>query len=111
MFTHYLKEIRKERLNLSQQEMAEKLHLSQSAYSRYESGNQDIPSNILIKMKEKFDVDPQELIPLPHQHINCEAGSNNVNIAINSGVIYAIPKELPDKLIALVENGMAKKSD
>jgi transcriptional regulator with XRE-family HTH domain len=109
MYLNFLKAIRINKLKLSQQELADKLHLSQSAYSRYENGSQDLPANILIKMKEEFNIDPQEILPLPHQQITCENGSTNVNVAINTGVIYAIPKELLDKILERLDDNTDKK--
>lgn len=42
--------------DLTQQQMADYLHISQTTYSRYESGNLDIPSSVLIKLADFHDV-------------------------------------------------------
>ncbi|WP_410514965.1 helix-turn-helix transcriptional regulator [Paenibacillus sp. BR2-3] len=36
--------------DLTQQQMAEFLHITQATYSRYENGNLDLPSVVLIKL-------------------------------------------------------------
>jgi Predicted transcriptional regulators len=36
--------------DLTQQEMAELLHITQATYSRYENGNLDVPSAVLITL-------------------------------------------------------------
>lgn len=38
--------------NLSQKEMGEILGMSQTGYSKYETGENDIPTNILIKLAD-----------------------------------------------------------
>ena len=50
-----LKKLRKEK-GLGQVEMAKKLDIGQSTYSRYESGVSDIPTDILSKMADFFGV-------------------------------------------------------
>ena len=42
--------------DLTQKEMAERLHCSQQVYSNYELGQRDIPTEILIKLSEFHDV-------------------------------------------------------
>ncbi len=36
--------------DLTQQQMAELLHISQTTYARYENGNLDVPSEVLITL-------------------------------------------------------------
>jgi len=50
-----LKKLREE-LNLSQGKMANLLGVSQSALSKWESGKREIPIGVLIKLKQKFNV-------------------------------------------------------
>ncbi|OKP83691.1 helix-turn-helix domain-containing protein [Paenibacillus sp. P32E] len=38
--------------DLTQQQMAEFLHITQATYSRYESGNLDIPTVLLIELSK-----------------------------------------------------------
>lgn len=42
--------------DLTQQQMAELLNITQAAYSRYESGDLDIPSAVLIKLSKFYKV-------------------------------------------------------
>ena len=42
--------------DLSQAQVAEIINVSQSTYSRYESGFLDIPSEVLIKRSKYYDV-------------------------------------------------------
>ncbi|SDF70127.1 Helix-turn-helix [Fontibacillus panacisegetis] len=42
--------------DLTQQQLADHLNISQATYSRYESGNLDVPSTVLIKLSEFYDV-------------------------------------------------------
>lgn len=42
--------------NLKQRELAEMLNVSQTTYSRYESGELDIPSAALIKLADFYNV-------------------------------------------------------
>ena len=53
-----IRDLREDR-DLTQKQMAEMLNLSQSTYSRYESGVLDIPSSVLISLAKfhKVSVD------------------------------------------------------
>ncbi|MBY9081816.1 HTH-type transcriptional regulator ImmR [compost metagenome] len=42
--------------DLTQQEMAELLHITQATYSRYENGNLDVPSVVLITLAKFHQV-------------------------------------------------------
>ena len=42
--------------DLTQQQLAEQLNISQATYSRYENGNLDVPSSVLIKLSEFYNV-------------------------------------------------------
>ena len=45
----------REDADLHQIEVAEKLGMSQSGYSRYEAGERDIPTEVLIKLADLYD--------------------------------------------------------
>ncbi|MGN1113352.1 MAG: helix-turn-helix domain-containing protein, partial [Acutalibacteraceae bacterium] len=49
-----IKDLRKER-NLTEKELAEILGVSQTGYSKYETGQNNIPTNILIKLAYFYD--------------------------------------------------------
>jgi transcriptional regulator with XRE-family HTH domain len=53
-----IKDLREDR-DLTQKEMAKVLNCSQQAYSNYELGQRDIPTNVLIKLSDfhKVSVD------------------------------------------------------
>lgn len=42
--------------DLTQQQLARFLNVSQATYSRYENGNLDVPSTVLIKLSEFYNV-------------------------------------------------------
>lgn len=50
-----IRELRED-MDLTQREMAARLHCSQQVYSNYELGQRDIPTAILIEMAEIFGV-------------------------------------------------------
>ena len=55
MYLKRLKDLREDS-DLTQEELATKLNLTQRAYSHYENGNRDIPLEVLIKVADIFDV-------------------------------------------------------
>ena len=46
----------REDCDLTQKDMARRLNCTQQAYSNYELGLRDIPTDILIRLSELFDV-------------------------------------------------------
>lgn len=50
--------------DFTQAQIAEKLNLSQSTYSRYESGRLDIPSEVLIELSKFYKVSVDYLLGL-----------------------------------------------
>ena len=50
-----LKELREE-IELSQKVLAARLNMSQTGYSKYETGENDIPTKILIVLAKLYDV-------------------------------------------------------
>ena len=46
----------REDADLSQTKLAQKLGMSQTGYSKYETGENDIPTAILIRLSELYDV-------------------------------------------------------
>lgn len=49
-----LRDLREE-MNLSQVELAKKLTMSQTGYSKYETGENDIPTIVLIKLARLYN--------------------------------------------------------
>lgn len=58
-----LKELREDR-DLNQQTLADLLNISQTTYSRYESGTLDIPSVSLIKLAKFYGTSTDYLLGL-----------------------------------------------
>jgi transcriptional regulator with XRE-family HTH domain len=52
----------REDADLNQIEVAEKLGMSQSGYSRYEAGERDIPTEVLIKLADLYDTSVDYLL-------------------------------------------------
>ncbi|MED4954753.1 helix-turn-helix transcriptional regulator [Paenibacillus macerans] len=50
-----IRDLREDR-DLTQQQLADYLNISQATYSRYESRNLDVPSSVLIKLSEFYNV-------------------------------------------------------
>ncbi|WP_114496979.1 helix-turn-helix domain-containing protein [Fontibacillus phaseoli] len=50
-----IRDLREDR-DLTQQQLADYLNISQATYSRYESGNLDVPSSVLIRLSEIYSV-------------------------------------------------------
>lgn len=58
-----LRDLREDR-DLLQRQVAERLRCSQRVYSNYERGERDIPTDILIRMSEFYDVSVDYLLGL-----------------------------------------------
>jgi transcriptional regulator with XRE-family HTH domain len=54
---HRLSAVRRQK-KLSQEEMAERLQVSRSAYQYYERGERDLPASLLLKVFQEFEADP-----------------------------------------------------
>lgn len=58
-----LRDLREDR-DLLQRQVAERLRCSQLVYSNYERGERDIPTDILIRLSEFYDVSVDYLLGL-----------------------------------------------
>ena len=58
-----IKDLRKNK-SLSQKHLADTLNVSQSTYSRYESGQLDVPSDVLISLSRFYDVSVDYILGL-----------------------------------------------
>ena len=58
-----IKDLRKNK-SLSQKNLADTLNVSQSTYSRYESGQLDVPSDVLISLSRFYDVSVDYILGL-----------------------------------------------
>lgn len=62
MYRH-IRDLREDR-DLSQKQLADVLNVSQSTYSRYESGQLDLPSRALITLSRFYKVSIEYLLDL-----------------------------------------------
>ena len=56
-----LRDLREDR-DMNQMQIANILNMSQTGYSKYETGENDIPTNILIKLADFYDVSVDYLL-------------------------------------------------
>ena len=50
--------------DLTQKELAEKLHIGQNTYSQYENGVRQLPIEILIRLSELYEVSTDYILRL-----------------------------------------------
>ena len=58
-----IRDLREDR-DLKQKQLSEYLHCSQQVYSNYELGQRDIPTDVLIKLSEFYNVSVDYLLGL-----------------------------------------------
>ncbi len=58
-----IRDLREDR-DLKQREVAEQLHCSQQVYSNYELGQRDIPTEVLIRLSELYNVSVDYILGL-----------------------------------------------
>ena len=63
---HRIKDLRED-ADLPQSELSKHLNISQRAYSHYENGSRDIPTNILIAIADYYDVSIDYLLERTNQ--------------------------------------------
>ena len=61
MYGEKIKELREQK-RISQEAMAEKLHITQSAYSKYESNQVQISVDMLLRVAEVLEISPMDII-------------------------------------------------
>lgn len=84
---------------MSQEQVADYLHLSQSAYARMESGESHSWASHIDKIWEVFEITPVELVRSEKVIIG--------NIGTNNGVGYAeVVNQLSEKLIEQYEESI-----
>lgn len=88
-----LKKLRKAK-NISQEQAADYLHISQSAYARIERGESNSWANHLNKICEFFGINAQEMVKNETEHNKEEGNTLNGNFIIN---------QLSDKMIEQYE--------
>ena len=96
-----IKNLRKSR-NLSQEEVAEFIHVSQSTYARIESGASNSWAGYILPLCELFGIQPEELLKTDHIVIN----NNNTSCQYSGGYVV---NQLSDKLIEQYEKRLTEK--
>ena len=96
-----IKALRKEK-GLSQEQVADYLHISQSTYARIENGQRGSWANYLEPISKLFEVAPEELLKQDTIHIKTIKNNGAVN---NFGTV----NQLSEKIIALYEAQLKEK--
>lgn len=104
MIGNKIKNIR-ELKNLTQEYMAEKLDISQAAYSKLEKGDIKVSSDKLSQIASILDVKPEDITSFDSQKyfnsFNNVKGSNNGSIIIGADETELIKKLYEDKISLL----------
>ncbi len=91
-----LRELRKQK-GFSQEQVADSLYISQSAYARIENGESHSWANHINQLCEVFEITPEELVTSDNVIVNNnQQGGNSTN-----GVVI---NQLSEKLIEQYEN-------
>ena len=67
-----IKELREDK-DLIQKDVAHMLGMSQTGYSKYETGERDIPTDILIKLADFYDTSVDYLLGRTNERASVEA--------------------------------------
>lgn len=106
--------------NLTQEYVAEKLGISQAAYSKIESGATKLSYSKIIDIAKIFDVQVEELLAFDSQKyfnsFNNVKGSNNGSVTINVEEgdvknLYEDKIKLLEKLLNITESELNKYKD
>lgn len=109
MIGYKIKSIR-ELKNLTQEYMAEKLDISQAAYSKLEKGNTKISEDKLNKIAEILEVNPDDITDFDNKKIL--NSYNNSIIGNNSNYNDAnLIRQLYEDKIALLEKLLSKAEE
>jgi transcriptional regulator with XRE-family HTH domain len=88
-----LKLLRKNK-DMSQEEVADYLHISQSAYARMESGESSSWANHMFKICKIFDITTEDLLKIETNQK--EASSSGSNIQISDTIIEQYEERIKD---------------
>lgn len=113
MIGYKIKNIR-ELKNFTQEYMAEKLDISQAAYSKMEKGDTKISQDKLNKIAEILEVNPDDITDFDNKKVlnsfNNVKGSNNGIITYNKKDMILIRQLYEDK-VALLEKLLQKSEE
>ena len=96
-----IKKLRKEK-GLSQEQVADYLHVSQSTYARIENGESHSWASYIEPISKLFEIQPEELLKQDTIHIKTIKNNGAVN---NFGTV----NQLSEKIIALYEAQLKEK--
>lgn len=91
-----LKSLRKQK-GLSQEQVCECLHISQSAYSRLESGESQSWVSLIDKICEVFEITPLELIKNENNIVNNNQQGDSSTYAISVKLIEQYEEKMKEK--------------
>lgn len=110
MIGNKIKNIR-ELKNFTQEYMAERLDISQAAYSKLEKGDIKVSAEKLSQIAKVLEVNPEEIVSFDSQKyfnsFNNVKGNNNGSIIIGTDETQLI-RQLYDDKIALLEKLLEK---
>lgn len=92
----------RKRKNITMQEMAEDLNLTQQAISRYERGDRKTNQDILFILADYFKVSINDFFP-PQNFNNAEVIPETIKIAIYGSIKAGIPLESQNDIIEEME--------
>jgi transcriptional regulator with XRE-family HTH domain len=99
-----LKKLRKD-LGFSQEEMCLRLNIQQSSYSKYETNKAELNLSLLQKIKEEFNVDPNEFIIIDNKNKYSEKDTfDRVDKRLQAQNHYSFPKEIVDSILLNQQN-------
>lgn len=99
----------RESKNWSQEEMAEKLNMSPSGYSKIERGETKVAIPKLVKIAEVFEVDLIELIPLDGKDVYLNNHHSNNGCHFNGSAELAFELQKQQLIIELKDKELAMK--
>lgn len=98
----------RENIGISQEQLTERLNLSQSAYAKLENGKRRIEANLIFKIAEELDENVESF--LKDNFSYTQNGNNEFkdNSALNQHNIYYTQKELYEEHIKLLKEEIAE---
>jgi len=104
---HRIRRLR-ENKGFSQEEMAERLHISRSAYSRIENGETNSWVNHIEKLSNELDIKPEELI-IDSENFNQTNRENSSAVqASTHHDTHITVNQLSEKVIELYEERISE---
>lgn len=106
-----LKQLRKSR-GMSQEQVADYLHLSQSAYARMESGESHSWASHINKICEVFEISPEELVKNESVIVNSnQQGGTSTNAIIINQLSEKLIEQYEERIKELQQTIVFLKSE